>query len=83
MVSEYAKHLAKRHYRRDESGIAAIEEFIRDQDEGFYTSSFQGLQHRWKKCVDRKRYYDGESVSNHTSIFLVEIYLFFFDVIAL
>ena len=48
------KHLAGQHYRSDEEVIAAVEEFLRDQDETFYTTGIQGLQHRWRKCVDRK-----------------------------
>ena len=48
------KHLTERHYRSDEEVIAAREEFFKDKDEGFYTAGIQGLQHRWRKCVDRK-----------------------------
>ena len=39
------KHLAERHYRSDEEVIAAVEEYFRDQDEGFYTTGIQGDQH--------------------------------------
>ena len=28
--------------------------FSQDQDESFYTTGIQVLQHRWKKCVDRR-----------------------------
>ena len=48
------KHLAGRYYRAGEEVIAAVEEFFRDQDGGFYSIGIQELQHRWKKCVDRK-----------------------------
>ena len=37
------KHLAERHFRTDEEVIAAVEEFFRVQDEGFYTTGIQGL----------------------------------------
>ena len=33
--------------------ISAVEEFFEDQNESFYTTGIQALQHRWKKCVDR------------------------------
>ena len=46
------KGIAGRHYRSDEEMIAAVKEFFKDQDEGFYTTRIQGLQHRWRKCVD-------------------------------
>ena len=34
--------------------ISAVEDFFEDQDESFYTIGIQALQHRWKKCVDRR-----------------------------
>ena len=48
------KHLARRHYRSDEEMIAVVEEFFRNQDEGFYITWIQGFQHRWRKFVDHK-----------------------------
>ena len=33
---------------------SAIEDFFEDQDESFYTTGIQALQHRWEKCVDRR-----------------------------
>ena len=33
------------------SGVTST---IEDQDESFYTKGIQVLQHRWKKCVDRR-----------------------------
>ena len=48
------KHLAGRHYCSDKEMIAAVEEFFRGQDEGFFTTGIQELQHCWRKCVDRK-----------------------------
>ena len=48
------KHLAGKQYRTDDEVISAVEEFFKDQDESFYTTRIQALQHRWKKCVDRR-----------------------------
>ena len=31
--------------------ISAVEDFSEDQDESFYTTKIQVLQHQWKKCV--------------------------------
>ena len=41
--------------------LSAVEDFLEDQDEGFYTTGIQALRHRWKKCVDRR----GEYVDNY------------------
>ena len=38
------KHIAGRHYRSDEEVISTVEEFFRDQDEGFYTKEIQDFQ---------------------------------------
>ena len=35
------KHLAGRHYRPDKGVIAAVEEFLMNQEEGFYTTGIQ------------------------------------------
>ena len=40
-------------YRTDNEVISAVEDFFEDQDESFYTTGIQALQHWWKKCVDR------------------------------
>ena len=38
------------------SHISAVEDFFEGQDESFYmyTTGIQALQHRWKKCADRR-----------------------------
>ena len=46
LLPNMKKHIAGRYYRSDEEVLAAVEEFFGDQDEGFYTTSTQGLQHR-------------------------------------
>ena len=43
-----------RHNQSDEEVLPAVEEFFRDQDEGFFTIRIQGLQHRLRNCVDQK-----------------------------
>uniref|UniRef100_A0A673BIC6 Histone-lysine N-methyltransferase SETMAR n=1 Tax=Sphaeramia orbicularis TaxID=375764 RepID=A0A673BIC6_9TELE len=48
------KHLAGKRYQTDDEVISAVEDFFGDQDESFYTAGIQELQHRWKKCVDRR-----------------------------
>ena len=40
-------------YRTDDEVVSAVEDCFEDQDENFYTSGIQALQHRWKKCVER------------------------------
>ena len=44
-------HLAGKHYHTNDEVISAVDLF-EDQDESFYTTEFQVLQHRWKKYVD-------------------------------
>ena len=31
---------------------STVEDFFKDQNESFYTTGIQALQHWWKKCVD-------------------------------
>ena len=46
-------YFAAEQYRTDDV-ISAVEDFFEDQDESFYTTGIQALQHLWKKCVDRR-----------------------------
>ena len=46
------KHLAGKQYQTDDDVISAGEDYLKDQDESFYTTGIQALQHRWKKYVD-------------------------------
>ena len=48
------KHLAGKQYQTNDDVISAAEDFFEDQDESFYTTGSQALQHRWKKFVDRR-----------------------------
>ena len=34
--------------------VSAVEDFFEDHDKSFFTTGIQGLQHRWKKCMDRR-----------------------------
>ena len=54
-------HLAGKQYRTDDEVIAAVENFSRIMmSASVYTRGIQDLQHRWKKCVNRK----GDYVEN-------------------
>ena len=46
------KHKAGKQYGNGDEVISAVEDFSEDQDESFYTTKIQVLQHQWKKCVD-------------------------------
>ena len=50
------KYLAGKQYWTDDEVKAAVEDFLEDQDESFYTTGIQELQHQWhwKKCVDNR-----------------------------
>ncbi|XP_030588657.1 histone-lysine N-methyltransferase SETMAR-like [Archocentrus centrarchus] len=48
------KHLSGKQYRTDDEVLSAVEDFFEGQVESFYTTGIQVLQHRWKKCVDRR-----------------------------
>ena len=50
------KHLAGKQYQTDDEVISAVDIF-EDQDDGFYTTGIQALQHWWKKCVGRREDY--------------------------
>ena len=48
------KHLAGKRYKSDDDVISAVEDFFEGQEENFYATGIRVLQHRWKKCVDRR-----------------------------
>lgn len=48
------KQLAGKHFDSDDDVISAVTDFFDDQEETFYKTGIQALQHRWQKCVDRK-----------------------------
>ena len=53
-INERKKHLAGKQCRTDNDVMSAVEDFFEAQDESFYTTGIQALQHR---CVDRRGNY--------------------------
>ena len=39
------------HFRSNEEVVAAVEEWVRDKDPGFFSSGLTALEHRWSKCI--------------------------------
>ena len=39
------------HFRSNEEVVAAIEEWVRDKDPGFFSSGLMALEHCWSKCI--------------------------------
>ena len=39
------------HFRSNEEVMAAVEEWVRDKDPGFFSSGLMALEHRWSKCI--------------------------------
>ena len=54
LFSNLKKHLAGKRYESDDDVISAVENFFEGQEENFYAPGIRALQHRWKKCVDRR-----------------------------
>ena len=48
------KHLAGKRYESDDDVISAVEDFFEGQEENFCAIGIRALQHRWKKCMDRR-----------------------------
>ena len=48
------KHLAGKQQTNDEV-VSAVRYFFKDQDESFFTTGIQALQHRWKQCGPQVR----------------------------
>ena len=44
------KNLAGKQYQTDDKVISAVNDFLEDQDESFYTKGIQAMHHRWEKC---------------------------------
>ena len=53
-------HLAVKQFQTDDEVISAVKDFCEDQDEMFYTTGIQTLQHQCKKCVDHRGDYVGK-----------------------
>ena len=45
------KDIRGRHFRSNEEVVAAVEEWVRDKDPGFFSSGLMALEHRWSKCI--------------------------------
>ena len=41
----------KKNIRSNEEVVAAVEEWVRDKDPGFFSSGLMALKHRWSKCI--------------------------------
>ena len=45
------KDIRGRHFRSNEEVVAAVEEWVRDKDPGFFSSGLVALEHRQSKCI--------------------------------
>ena len=39
------------HFRSNKEVVAAVEEWVRDKDPGFFSSGLMALEHHWSKCI--------------------------------
>ena len=45
------KDIRGRNFRSNEEVVAAVEEWVRDKDPGFFSSGLMALEHRWSMCI--------------------------------
>ena len=45
------KDIRGRHFRSNEEVVAAVEEWVRGKDPGFFSSGLMALEHRWSKSI--------------------------------
>ena len=45
------KDICGRHFQSNEEVMAAVEEWVRDKDPGFFSSGLMALEHCWSKCI--------------------------------
>ena len=45
------KDIRGRHVWYNEEVVAAVEEWVRDKDPGFFSSGLMALEHLWSKCI--------------------------------
>ena len=45
------KDSRRRHFWSNEEVVAAVEEWVRDKDPGFFSSGLKALEHRWSMCI--------------------------------
>ena len=51
LFTNLKKDIRGRHFRSNEEVVAAVEEWVRDKDSGFFSSGLMALEHRWSKCI--------------------------------
>ena len=51
LLPKLKKDILGRHFRSNEEVVAAVEEWVRDKDPGFFSSGLMALEHRWSKCI--------------------------------
>ena len=51
LSSYLKKDIRGRHFRSNEEVVAAVEEWVRDNDPGFFNSGLMALEHHWSKCI--------------------------------
>ena len=45
------KDIRGRHFQSNIEVVAAVEEWVRDKDHGFFSSGLMALEHHWSKCI--------------------------------
>ena len=45
------KDICGRHFRSNEEVVAAVEEWVRIKEPGFFSSRLMALEHLWSKCI--------------------------------
>ena len=45
------KDIRGRHFRSNKEVVAAVEEWFRDKDPGFFSSGLMALEHRWSRPI--------------------------------
>ena len=63
------KQLADHHFARDDDRTNAVDHFLRDQNDAFYTEVIRLLHDRWTKCVNE----GGDSVEK--LLYLIRIHI--------
>ena len=45
------KDICGRHFWSNKEVVAAVKEWVRDKDPGFFSSGLMALEHHWSKCI--------------------------------
>ena len=51
LFTNLKKDIRGRHLQSNEEAVAAVEEWVRDKDPGFFSSGLMALEHRWSTCI--------------------------------